>query len=48
MRSPLECIEGSYEHAIFATYSINLRFFEEWVLPLLRLAGVRNITVFAD
>jgi hypothetical protein len=48
VRSPLECIEGSYEHAVFCTYSINLRFFEEWMLPLLRASGVRNITVLAD
>jgi hypothetical protein len=48
VRSTLECIDGGYEHAIFATYSTNLRFFEEWVLPLLRAAGARNITVLAD
>ena len=48
MRSTLECLDGSYEHAIFATYSINLRFFEEWVLPLLRAAGARNVTILAD
>ena len=48
MRSTLECIDGRYEHAVFATYSINLRFFEEWVLPLLRAAGARNVTVLAD
>ena len=48
MRSTLECIDGRYEHAVFATYSTNLRFFEEWVLPLLRAAGVRNVTVLAD
>ena len=48
MRSTLECIDGGYEHAVFTTYSINLRFFEEWVLPLLRTGGVRNITVLAD
>jgi hypothetical protein len=48
VRSPLECIDGRYEHALFATYSINLRFFEEWVLPLLRAAGARNVIVLAD
>jgi hypothetical protein len=48
VRSPLECIAGRYEHAIFATYSLNLRFFEEWVLPLLREAGARNVIVLAD
>jgi hypothetical protein len=48
VRSPLECIEGRYEHAIFATYSVNLHFFEQWVLPLLRAAGARNVVVLAD
>ena len=48
MRSTLECIDGRYEHAVFTTYSINLRFFEEWVLPLLRASGAHNITVLAD
>ena len=48
MRSTLECIDGGYEHAVFTTYSINLRFFEEWVLPLLRTAGARNVTILAD
>jgi hypothetical protein len=48
VHSPLECIDGRYEHALFATYSINLRFFEDWVLPLLRAAGARNVIVLAD
>src|SRR3954447_10136987 len=48
MRSPLEAISGKYEHAIFATYSLNLQFVEKWVLPLLRAAGVRNTIILAD
>jgi hypothetical protein len=48
MRSPLEVISGRYEHAIFTTYSINLHFFEEWVMPLLRTAGVRNTIILCD
>src|SRR2546430_10847798 len=48
MRSPLETLEGRYEHAVFTTYSINLHFFERWVMPLLRGAGVRNVVLFAD
>src|SRR5712691_523831 len=48
VRSPLECIDGRYEHAVFTTYSINLHFFEQWVLPLLRASGARNVTVLAD
>lgn len=48
MRSPLEIIQGRFEHAVFATYSVNLRFFEDWVLPLLRATGVRNVTLLVD
>src|SRR5262245_2875269 len=48
MRSPLECITGSFSSAVVTTYSLNLRFFEHWVLPLLHAAGVRNVIVFAD
>lgn len=48
LSSPLDGIAGAYEHAIFVTYSVNFHFFEEWVMPLLRAAGVRNTVVFAD
>jgi hypothetical protein len=48
MDSPLQCIDGDFEHAVFATYSINLHFFESWVRPLLARCGVRNVVVFAD
>lgn len=48
MRSPLETIEGSFSSAVFTTYSLNLRFFEHWVMPLLHAAGVRNVIVFVD
>ncbi len=48
MRSTLETIDGSFEHALLTTYSINLHFFEQWVMPLLRKAGVRNVVVLAD
>jgi hypothetical protein len=48
VRSPLECMDGSYEHAVFATYSLNLHFFEQWVLPLLRSVGARNVTILTD
>src|SRR3954465_15636948 len=48
MRSPLELLEGRFEHALLTTYSFNLRFFEEWVLRALWAAEVRNIVVFVD
>ena len=48
MRSPLECIAGSFSSAVFTTYSLNLRFFEHSVLPLLHSAGVRNVIIFCD
>lgn len=48
MRSTLETIDGSFEHALLTTYSISLHFFEQWVMPLLRKAGVRNVIVLAD
>ena len=48
MNSPLETIEGSYSSAVFTTYSLNLRFFEHWVLPLLHAAGARNVIIFVD
>src|SRR4051812_35621151 len=48
MRSPLETISGRFEHAVLTTYSINLHFFEQWVMPLLRRAEVRNIVAFVD
>ena len=48
MHSPLECIEGSFSSAVFTTYSLNLRFFEHWVMPLLHAAGARNVIVLAD
>jgi hypothetical protein len=48
VRSPLEAIDGAFEHAVFTTYSLNLHFFEHWVLPLLRKAEVRNTIIFAD
>ena len=48
MRSTLETISGRFSHAVFATYSINLHFFEQWVMPLLRKAEVRNVIVLAD
>src|SRR4051794_4874581 len=48
MHSPLETISGQYEHALFTTYSLNLNFFEQWVMPLLRTAGVRNTIILAD
>lgn len=48
MRSPLECIAGSFASAVFTTYSLNLRFFEHSVLPPLHAAGVRNVIIFCD
>ena len=48
MRSPLELLEGRFEHALLTTYSFNLRFFEEWVLRALWAAEVRNVVVFVD
>lgn len=48
MRSPLETIEGSFSSAVFTTYSLNLRFFEHWVMPLLHAVGARNVIVFVD
>lgn len=48
MRSPLEIIAGEFDHALFTTFSLNLPFFERWVIPLLGNAHVRNIAVFAD
>lgn len=48
MRSPLELLDGRYEHALLTTYSFNLRFFEEAVLRALWAAEVRNVVVFVD
>src|SRR3954451_7355328 len=48
VRSPLELLGGRFEHALLTTYSLNLRFFEEWVLRALWAAEVRNIVVFVD
>lgn len=48
MRSPLELLEGGYEHALLTTYSFNLRFFEEAVLRALWAAEVRSVVVFVD
>ena len=48
MRSPLEILEGRFDHALLTSYSFNLRFFEEWVLPALWAAEVRNIVLFVD
>src|SRR3954471_21325915 len=48
MRSPLELLEGRFDHAIVTTYSFNLRFFEEWVLRALWAAEIRNVVVFVD
>ena len=48
MRSPLELLEGRFDHALLTTYSFNLRFFEEWVLRALWAAEVRNVVVFVD
>lgn len=48
MRSPLEMIEGRFEHAVLTTYSFNLQFFEKWVLGALWAAHVRNVIVFVD
>ena len=48
MRSPLDCITGSFSSAVFATYSLNLRFFEHWIMPLLHRVGARNVIVFVD
>src|SRR3954462_13022275 len=48
MRSPLELLEGRFQHALLTTYSFNLRFFEEWVLRALWAAEVRNVVVFVD
>ncbi|MDX6452891.1 MAG: hypothetical protein QOH16_2940 [Gaiellaceae bacterium] len=48
MNSPLDTIEGSYSSAVFTTYSLNLRFFEHWVLPLLHAAGARNVVMLVD
>jgi hypothetical protein len=48
VNSPLETIEGSYSSAVFTTYSLNLRFFEHWVLPLLHAAGARNVIILVD
>ena len=46
--SALDTIDGSYSSAVFTTYSLNLRFFEHWVMPLLHAVGARNVVVFAD
>jgi hypothetical protein len=48
MRSPLELLEGGYEHALLTTYSFNLRFFEEAVLRAPWAAEVRSVVVFVD
>lgn len=48
MRSPLEMFEGKFDHALLTTYSFNLRFFDEWVLPALWACEVRNVVVFVD
>jgi hypothetical protein len=47
-RSPLELLDGHYEHALLTTYSFNLRFFEEAVLRALWAAEVRSVVVFVD
>jgi hypothetical protein len=48
MRSPLEMLEGGYEHALLTTFSFNLRFFEEAVLRALWASEVRSVVVFVD
>ncbi|MGO9901697.1 MAG: hypothetical protein ACLP0J_18870 [Solirubrobacteraceae bacterium] len=48
MRSPLELLEGGYEHALLTTFSFNLRFFEEAVLRALWASEVRSVVVFVD
>ena len=48
MRSPLELLEGRYDHALLTTYSFNVAFFEKWVLQALWAAHVRNVVVFVD
>ena len=48
MRSPLELLEGKYEHALLTTYSFSLRFFEEAALRALWAAEVRSVVVFVD
>jgi hypothetical protein len=48
MRSPLDCIDGTFESAVFTTYSLNVRFFEHWVLPRLHAVGARRIVIFVD
>ena len=48
MDSPLSAIAGSFEHAIFTTYTFDPVFFDQWIMPLLVRADVRNIVVFVD
>jgi hypothetical protein len=48
MRSPLEMLEGRFDHALLTTYSFSLRFFEEWVLRSLWACEIRNVVVFVD
>lgn len=48
MRSPLEALDGRWDHAVFTTFTISVPFFESYVLPILAQAGVRNVVVIAD
>jgi hypothetical protein len=48
VRSPLDCIEGTFESAVFTTYSLNLRFVEHWLIPRLHAVGARRIVMFVD
>lgn len=50
-RNILELIgkhRGKYHSCILTCYSLDFSFFEERVLPILRTANIKNITVFAD
>jgi len=39
---------GKYHSCILTCYSLDFSFFEERVLPVLRVANVKNVNVFAD
>ena len=48
MRSPLDVVAGEFDHAVLTTFTIDLTFIDQWVLPRLINAGVRNLVILAD
>ena len=46
--SPLEVIGDGVTTALLTSFTIDLHFFDHWVLPKLTNAGIRNIVLFCD